>query len=128
MEGRAAVICQGPAHTVLTRKIIQMMKYSHGLIELLKWKELWVNPNPSFIETRRAEQRATCLRQKQGDGLLPPLAQSCFHDPTHKAAVPRALSMKRFSLQVFENRAKRLSLRMRGSFHHHPTLQRFRIQ
>lgn len=75
MEGRARVISQsqGLAHMVLTWKIIQMMKYSHGLIERLKWKELWVNPNPSFIETRRAEQQATCLRQK-GDRLLPPLA------------------------------------------------------
>lgn len=84
-----------PAHTVLMQKIIQMTEYSHGLIEFLDWKELWVNPNPPFIETRKAEQQATCLRQKRGDERLPPLAQSFFHDPTHKAAVPLALPMKK---------------------------------
>lgn len=41
-------------HMVLMWKIIQMMKYSHGLIEFLNRKELWGNPNPPFIETRKA--------------------------------------------------------------------------
>lgn len=70
-----------------------------------------------FIDTRKTEQQATCLRLGQGNECLSPPAQSFFHDPTHKVAVPLALPVKRFSLPILGKCAKRLCLHMCDSFH-----------
>lgn len=70
-----------------------------------------------FTDTRKAAQQATCLRPGRRDERLSPLAQSFFHHPTHKAAVPRSLPMKRFSLRILGKCAKSLCLCVCVSFH-----------
>lgn len=86
----------------------------YGIFELERMAD---KSKSFFTDTRKAAQQATCLRPGRRDERLSPLAQSFFHHPTHKAAVPRALPMKRFSLQILGKCAKSLCLCVCDSFH-----------